>query len=653
MDQRIINSRDNLSFKVNYNSLILFLKPFLLFDQIYLVNSMFRKLNTEITNSVIESIKTLGWQLPDAIPIEEPPNPEMGDLATSVSFELAGKLKRSPVEISKEIRDVIKKPDIFKEIKTIGPYLNFFIDFQKYSESVLETVYEDYGQLSPKGEKIILEHTSANPNGPLHIGHIRNSIIGDSLSRILKKSGYDVETQYYVNDMGRQIAMVVWGLLNLKFNHQEPSDNSKTSESDPYQQVEQILNENPKFKMLDENCLNGLKNILYLQIFVDTPLRDHQIGELYFQVNQELKNDPELKGSVDELLRVYEKGDDPLLGFFFKEAVNSCLEGMAPTLNRLNVEHDAFVWESKFVRDGSVRKIISTLKDDGRTTENEVLYLNLEDYGLEKELVLMRSDGTSLYSTRDLAYHLEKSKNSDVVIDILGSDHKLAIKQVGIVLGFLDGKAPEVIFYEFITLPEGSMSTRRGVFISVDDLLEEAVSRAIQEIRKRRDDLSYDETIEIAEQIGVGAIRYYIARLSPEKHIVFKWDEALSFERGCASIQYAHARACKILEKTSGLDSTVDLKTVLDSYELEPPEIELVKMISKYTWVIEEAATSRKVHKISQYCMDLASAFNKFYKSMPVLGSEAEELRLALVDKSRITLKNSLELLGIDAPESM
>lgn len=614
---------------------------------------MFRELHTEVKISVKEAINTLGWDMPGNIHIEEPPRPNMGDMATSVAFELAGKLKRSPVEISREILGVIKKPAMFEKIISVGPYLNFFINYQKYSGSVLNSVNEDYGKLKKRNEKIILEHTSANPNGPLHIGHIRNSIIGDSLSRILTKSGYTVETQYYVNDMGRQIAMVVWGLLNLKFDSSKLV-NESWHEIEPYQQIENIIKEHAEFSQLEENYLNGLENILYLQIFVDAGLRDHQIGELYFQVNQELKDNPGLKGSVDELLRVYEKGDDPLLGFFFKEAVNACLEGMEPTLKRLHVHHDSFIWESKFVRNGSVNKIISNLEREGYTQENEVLYLNLEDYDIEKELVLMRSDGTSLYSTRDLAYHIEKSLESDMVIDVLGSDHKLAIKQISVVLGFLDGKSPEVIFYEFITLPEGSMSTRKGVFISVDDLLEESVKRAIKEIKKRRDDLDDAEAREIAEIIGVGAVRYYIARLSPEKHIVFKWDEALSFERGCASIQYAHARACKILQKTSGFDSSnVDLEDFLGKYDLQSPEMELIKIISKFTLVIEESARSRKVHPISQYCLDLASVFNKFYKSMPVIGSEEEEFRLALVDKSRITLRNGLELLGIDAPESM
>lgn len=622
---------------------------------------MFRKLNNEVKISVKRAINTLGWDEPDEIKIVEPPDTDMGDMAISVAFELARNLKRSPVEINKEILQVIEKPELISRVESVGPYLNFHINYQKFAASVLKLIDEDYGKLDVKNKKIILEHTSANPNGPLHIGHIRNSIIGDSLSRILKKSGYTVDTQYYVNDMGRQIAMVVWGLLKLEFKPQKRSNTLQASfdddiyvENNPYQQIEKILIEYPEFQELDESYLNGLKNILYLNIFVDTNQKDHKIGELYLQVNQELKANPELKKSVDELLRIYEQGDNPLVGFFFQEAVNSCLEGIKPTLERLNVHHDSFIWESKFVQDGSVTEIISDLKKGGYTQENEVLYLNLEDYGLEKELVLMRSDGTSLYSTRDLAYHLEKSQNSDMVIDILGSDHKLAIDQIRIVLGFLSGKPPEVIFYEFITLPEGSMSTRKGVFISVDRLLEEAVERAIKEIKIRRDDLDDAQIFEIAEKIGIGAVRYYIARLSPEKHVVFKWDDALSFERGCASIQYAHARACKILEKAGVYEPyPADLDKFLDSYNLKAEEIELIKIISQFTFMVEESAQTRKVHKIAQYSLELAGAFNKFYKSMPVIGSEEEQLRLAIVDKSRITIKNSLKLLGIEAPESM
>ena len=178
--------------------------------------------------------------------------------------------------------------------------------------------------------------------------------------------------------------------------------------------------------------------------------------------------------------------------------------------------------QGQFVRQGIVDNITQELIDIGFARQGEVLYLDLSEFDIPKELVLRRADGTSLYSTRDIAYHIFKLRNSDKIIDILGSDHKLTTRQVQLALEILEEIEPnsdemEVIFYEFINLPEGSMSTRRGVFVSVDDVIDEAIARAKEEIKSRREDLD-DETVDkIAEQIGIGAIRYYIARLSPDQ----------------------------------------------------------------------------------------------------------------------------------------
>lgn len=563
---------------------------------------MYRKLENQAAESVKASINKLQWGVKVEIKFEQPPNPNMGDLATNVAFQLAGKLKRSPSEISENIMDNLELPPLIDRVEARGPYLNFFLDHAMFFREVLESVDEGYGQLELQNDSVILEHTSANPNGPLHIGHIRNAIIGDSLARVLRAGGYPLETQYYVNDMGRQIAMIVWGLQNLDY------------QLDP--------EEKP----------------------------DVEMGKLYFQVNQTLNANPEIKTEIDAILKTYEQEFPPQLEELFREVVDKCLEGVKETSQRLHIHHDKFVWESQFIREGKVDAILEELKD--YTQENEVLYLNLNQFGIEKELILRRSDGTSLYSTRDLAYHEQKAEEANISIDILGSDHKLALEQLSVVLELVGCRRPEVIFYEFITLPEGSMSTRRGVFISVDDLMDEAVKRALEELENRRPELNGEEQREIAEIIGVGAIRFYIARLSPEKHIVFKWDEALSFERGCASIQYAHARACKILEKASYPHAEIEVDAD-DLEDLDQMEIELIKTIARFTRVIEESAAARRVHPVAQYTLELAGVFNRFYKSMPVLGSGKEDLRLMLVDKSRITIRNSLALLGIESPVSM
>ncbi|MDR3291180.1 MAG: arginine--tRNA ligase [Methanobrevibacter sp.] len=571
---------------------------------------MYYKLIEESKEILRDGLKNLNLEIMDEIKIEFPPDSNMGDLTSTLSFELAKELKKSPVEISQMIIKQLNYGESFKKVETKGPYINFFIDYDKFSKEFLININKDYGNLKSKDLKVILEHTSANPNGPLHIGHIRNGILGDCLSRLLKVSGNDVVTQYYVNDMGRQIAMIVFGVndLNLK---------------------------------IDEE--NSLKI-------------DHQIGNLYFQVNQKLNENPELKNRIDMLIKNYESGKDPNLNKVFEQYVNYCLNGVKETLLKLNITHDEFVWEGQFVRNGDVDKIINSLIDSGYTKEDEVLYLDLEkDFGIDKELVLKRSDGTSLYSTRDLAYHINKSQLGDLVIDILGSDHKLAFRQIVAGLRILDEKTPEAIFYEFITLPEGSMSTRRGVFISSDDLIDEAVKRSYEELKQRRPELSSEDLDKISQIIGIGAIRYYIAKLSPEKHIKFKWDDALSFEKGCVSIQYAHARGCKLLKKSNRyIDGDLDVSLEeINSWNLDKSEIDLIRLLAKFPLAVEESLKILRVHLIAHYAQDLATAFNKFYKSQRVIGDENELARLLLVNKTMITIKNALAILGVETPEFM
>ena len=537
--------------------------------------------------------------------LDFPPNPKLGDLASTIAFALTKKLRTSPPEVAADLVEKIEVPEIFSKVQNFGPYVNFFIDYDKFSKLLLEKVDDSYGQLPENGEKIVLEHTSANPNGPLHIGHIRNSIFGDSLSRLLKLAGRDVITQYYVNDMGRQIAIIVCGITEL-----------------------------------------GLKIEDY-----DGEKTDHKVGKLYFDANKAVEEDENLAAKVDELIQKYEEGSDDELNAIFEQVVSTCLSGMKQSLQRMNIIHDDFVWEGQFVRSGEVDDLVTYIQREGFTREDDVLYIDLTDFNIEKEFVLRRSNGTSLYSTRDLAYHKYKATLGDTVLDILGSDHKLAAKQIKVIFEEIFRQTPpEVIFYEFITLPEGSMSTRRGKFVSVDELIDEAVLRAYDEIRSRNPDLTDEEIAPMAEEIGIGAIRFFIAKLSPEKHLTFKWDEALSFERGCASIQYAHARANKLLKK-SGKD--ISALEVADDWTPNDAEQDLIRQIAKFPQVVEDCANKKRVHNITQYCQDLAGSFNKFYKSEQVIGSEVEDTRLILVDRAKTTIKNALDILGVSAPEKM
>ncbi len=330
----------------------------------------------------------------------------------------------------------------------------------------------------------------------------------------------------------------------------------------------------------------------------------------------------------------------------FEFAANYSIDGAKETLKRMNITHDKFVWESKFVRESSVEKVVEDLKKTEFYKEDEVGYLDLSEFGIEKEFILKRKDGTYLYATRDIAYHQWKSKRGRVV-DVLGADHKLVSSQLTAALEMLGEDSPELIIYEFISLPEGSMSTRRGVFISLDDLLDESIKRAYEEVDKRRPDESTEFKSNISEGVGAGAVRFNVVKIAPEKSLVFRWEDALDFEKqGSPFIQYAYARACRILEKEKP-SQNFDIK------ELKENETMLLKLLSKFPGVIEESANSRKPALLATYASELASAFHRFYMFEPVLKSNEKDFRLNLVSSTAAVLENALNLLGIDALERM
>ncbi|MBA2858006.1 arginyl-tRNA synthetase [Methanococcus maripaludis] len=565
----------------------------------------------DVENLIITTLKDKVKELTGNemdIRLDEPPAINMGDYSTNISFRLAKDLKKAPKMIAEDIANSLSISGIEK-IEAVNGYINFFMnysDFSKETVSKISDEKENFGKLEKRNEKVILEHTSANPNGPFHIGHGRNMVIGDSLKRILVASGYDVETQYYVNDMGRQEAIVVFG--NEKFE----LDNSKKA--------------------------------------------DHAIGEVYVETNKLLAENEELEQEILNLMKNYESaceaGIENELTEKFKNAVNYSLGGFKETLSTLNIYHDKFVWESEFVKSGMVREVINRLMNTGKVVEDEVYRLDLSDYGIEKKLVLARLNGTSLYSTRDIAYHINKMENCDFAVNLLGADHKLTAVMVNKTLALLGYNEAEVVFYEFISLPEGSMSTRRGRFISMDELFEEAKSRAAEEVRKRGVAQSEEEIEEIAKKIAVGAVRYNIVRIAPEKPMVFRWDEALDFEKvGCPVIQYAHARCSRILENVENISNEN-----LFAYEMNENEKTIVKLLSKLPKIVEKAAEVRKPQIVANYVLDVAQGFNKFYANCPVLKEENETVknsRLAIVNTTKTVLENTLDLLGIEMPGKM
>jgi len=523
------------------------------------------------------------------------------DLASTIAFRLAKKEKRPPQKIAADIAGKLAgNPDLGDiQVEAAGPYVNFRFGPTLLAEVVREAVEPGYGSFPRRSSRVVLEHTSANPNGPLHVGHIRNTVIGDSLARAFRKAGYPLEVQYYLNDMGRQIAIVSWGFDHLEIPRRE-----------------------------------GEKE-------------DHYVARVYIAANREIEKNPEITQEIDLLMQKVERGDPDTVKKF-RKAVSLCLEGIRATLAALNVSHDRFVWESDFVRIGDVDRVIERVRRLPQAVEDETLWVDLSGFGFEKRYILRRSDGTSVYSTRDLAYHTWKGRNYDRMIDVLGADHKLIGAQLQVTLKLLGEKPPEIVFFEFVSLPEGSMSTRAGKFVSADELIEEVTGKAFEEVTTRRPDLPEEERRSIARSVAIAAIRYDIVKVSPEKSTVFDWKEALDFERQSGPyIQYAHARACSILEKAGEFEPAYHYET--------GHEIALARHLARFPAVIEQVVVELRPHLLAAYARDLADLFNAFYHYDPVLKSEGEtrNSRLTLVDAVRNTLKESLETLGIDALRSM
>lgn len=527
---------------------------------------------------------------------------EHADLSSTQAFVVAKTKKIPPAQWAQDfVRQYSGKiqETAASTVRATGPYLNFYFDSSYLASVLKDATQPGYGSLAKKPDRVVLEHTSANPNGPLHVGHIRNSIIGDTLARAFRKAGCRLEVQYYVNDMGRQIAIVIWG-----FSH------------------------------LDSAQAEGEKE-------------DAHIARVYIAANREIEKNPAITGQVDVLMQLVENGD-PATVKKFRNEVSRCLDGFAVTLKNLNVAHNRFVWESDFIRNGDTNRVVGRIKKLPQAREGGTLALDLAEFGFENKYVIRRTDGTSVYAARDLAYHVWKAANFDRVIDVLGADHKLIGAQLQCALKLLGENVPEIVHFEFVSLPEGSMSTRAGKFVSADDLITEVTKRAYDEVTVRRPDLNEAMKNSIAQSVALAAIRYDIVKVSPEKSTVFDWNEALNFERQSGPyIQYAHARACSILEKAD---------TFTECYELETEyETALAKQIAKFPLVIEKVVAELRPHVLATYARELADTFNSFYHFEPVLKSEGavRDRRLTLVKAAQNTLKESLETLGIDAISTM
>jgi arginyl-tRNA synthetase len=545
-----------------------------------------------------------------------------GDAALPL-HRLAVGLDGGPVELARRLAARIGKGTEILAAEANGAYLNLRADPARLVERTLRLALgrgPRYGHAEPTGPATCVEHTSANPTGPFHIGRVRNAIIGDTLARALRAAGTPVTTQYYVDDMGRQAAMITW--IWSKPVDEWPAEIRAGTKEPP----------------------------------ADGEKPDATLGRPYPLVSAYLKQHPEAQAEVAALVRAAESGDPPPR---HRELAEQILAGMLRSLARLGISFDEFVWESSFVRDGSVDRVLERLRAAPHAVreENGALAIDAESYGLpksSKHVVVQRGDGTSLYVTRDVAYHLAKFARFARLLDVLGQDHRLhAVTLEALLAEIGERRRPEFVIYQDITVPEGGrMSTRGGSAVWLDDLLADAVRRAHAEVLARRDDLPGGEVDRIAEAVGTGAVRYHILRVAPEKPVVFRWEDALSFEgRSGPFLQYSYVRASSVLRKGERETGPYPF----DAGRLvDPEELALVRVLADLPRTVAYAAQSAHVHALAGYAHDLADQFNRFYHAVPVLrAGEERESRIALVAAVREGLGSALELLGVPRLDAM
>ncbi|MGY5147864.1 MAG: arginine--tRNA ligase [Candidatus Nitrosopumilus sp. bin_7KS] len=598
----------------------------------------------------------------------EPAKPGFGDVSSNVSFLLAKQLKKSPKEIaellSSKYSDCTSMLVLKSEAHPSG-YLNFFANWDKLNQLILSESYLDTcGDVEiGNGSSVVVEHTSVNPNKALHIGHIRNIIIGDTVSRILKKAGYKVNVLNYIDDSGLQVADIIVGFKHFGYTQEPP---------------------------------NGKKF-------------DHYCGDdVYVKTTEKYEQDSSLEEIRKNVLKELEDGDSETAKFGDK-ITRRVLAGQLETCWNFGVTYDCLNFESQIIRSGLWDKVFEKLKEmklvefenEGKNNGCWVI----RGDGKEEDKVIVRSNGTATYIAKDIPYaawklglledpfnyekyekeqpnsrvlwqttlkntdKISKNFTAEKVVTVIDSRQARLQK---IITGLM-GKFKSVpdaynhLGYESVTLSsdtaktlgletdgkQAQMSGRKGLYVSADSVYDILKEKTKEETKRRHSEMDDSEIEKIAHSVSVGTIRYEMIKQDLDKIITFDLTKSLSLEGDTSPyIQYTHARASRILEK-SGRIPTIDVDFTLLN---EKSELDLIKNIGLFNLQVRDAANNLSPKVIARYCYDLAVSFNSFYEKSKVLelgNVELENSRLCLVNSFKIVLEKALDLLGIQSPDRM
>lgn len=532
----------------------------------------------------------------DKIKIEIPPKDNMGDYSIQCA-NLRNEEYSNPIEIANLIREKFNdEENNFSLIKVMGPYINFYLNYEKFNAEVIKDIEinDHYGSLNQgNNEALLIEHTSINPNAEPHIGRCRNSLIGDFMSNLYGFTGYEVERHYFINDIGKKIALLVIGIEEY-----------------------------------------GLKDGNFSSI-LDT----------YVKISNRAKEDESIDQKAFYYLQQVESGNTEMVQKF-KEITDICVERQLQIFDTLDIHFDVFTHESDFVYNNYLDNILKRLDKTGRLHEDELgrLYVDLSGYDIptrEPVLVLTRSNKTSLYPMRDIAYTIHKielnPKNNFIV---LGEDQEVYMKQISAVLDILGYKAPKLISYSYVLLDGDKMSTSAGTVVLVTDFMKAVKNTLINEFNKRNSEISVDKL-----NILVNAcIKFTMLNVSKNKIVNFNLENATSFvgESGMYII-YSLVRINSIL-KNNNIELTEEIKF---NNEIEN---KLVKELSLFPEVIDELLTSNEPAHLTKYIFGIAGLFSKFYEQVNISNEVDVVLkssRIRLLKSTAKVLTNALSILGI------
>lgn len=553
--------------------------------------------------------------------LEVPPNAELGDFAFPC-FKLSGVFKKNPVEIAKQLeKNIVVSGNVVKVVAT-GGYLNFFIDKQREILDLFFKVDGNYGKSKiGKGKKIVIDFSGPNIGKPMHVGHIRSTVIGDSFIRTFNFLGYDTFGINYMGDIGLHIGklIVAWELWLDK----------KALKEDP---VKELLRLYVKF------CENEKSEI---QEGAD------EEADLY--ANNEWTN------KAKEKLKLIEMGDKNA-HLIWKEIRDASGKGFDNVYKILDVNFNETTGQSKFSDAGKELVLNAIKKGLAKTDESGAVYVEFSDFkelGLKHELpkkFILRSNGTASYMTQDMGALVERYKKHkfDEIIYVTDYRQQLHFQQLFTIVkkfGYDFSEKCKHVGFGTVNFGKEIMATRAGRIVLLEDVLRKTIEKAKEEIDKRK-------TKGDAESIGVGAVKYVILRNEPAKDVEFSWDIALNFEGDSGPyLQYSYARASSIIKKAKLGKKDLKIKKIPE--KLENSEIELIKKIKDFPNVVEQTASHLNPQLLANYSFQLSQLFNDFYSKCKVIGEENEAFRLKLVDCFRKTLKNSLYLLGIEVMEEM